>query len=368
VIIAVALNLRIGIVSIGPLLEDIRASLDMSRPLAGLVTMLPVLALAVFSVLGGRWIAAVGVRAGLLAALVVLTLAILARAVAPNAALLLAATVPIGAALAVAGAGLPFLVKERFARSTGAVTGAYVAALDIGAGVAALTAVPLGHVLGDWRLALAATAVPVALAIPVVACLRDGHRGRPARRVSPIAVDRRVVGLLAGVFAAQSICFLGLITWIAPLYEAAGWSAEAAGLAAAVVIIGSIPTAVLAPSLSDRLGSLRVLTAVALCAALGVLGLALWPTALPELWLPLVAMGTGALFPLALMLPLDVAPDAETAGRLAGMAVGIGYGLSALAPVAVGVVHDATGAYDVAFILLAACAAASVPLARLLST
>jgi len=93
VIIAVALNLRIGIVSIGPLLEDIRASLDMSRPLAGLVTMLPVLALAVFSVLGGRWIAAVIMRAGLLAALVVLTLAILARAVAPSAALLLAATV-----------------------------------------------------------------------------------------------------------------------------------------------------------------------------------------------------------------------------------------------------------------------------------
>jgi CP family cyanate transporter-like MFS transporter len=77
----------------------------------------------------------------------------------------------------------------------------------------------------------------------------------------------------------------------------------------------------------------------------------------------LFAVGSGALFPLALTLPLDVASDASQAGRLTGAAVMIGYFVSAFAPVAVGALRDLTGGFGVPFALLASSAALTAPLA-----
>jgi CP family cyanate transporter-like MFS transporter len=366
VIVAVGANLRIGLVSIAPLLEDIRSSLAMSRPVAGLVIMIPLLALAAFSVVGGRWAAGFGPRPVLLSALTVLALALVARAFAPTAALLLAATLPVGVALALAGASLPVLIKDRFPASAGAVTGAYVTALDIGAGVAALTAVPLAHALGGWRAALALTAVPAVAALPLIARLEKGTSARARREAKPLTaspISGRSLGLLAGIFAAQSFCFVGVITWVAAAYQASGWSPAAAGVASGFVLLGAVPTALAVPLLSDRVDRRRLVVPVAAATAIGVAGMAGWPTFAPFLWLTLFAVGTGALFPLALTLPLDVAPDPRQAGRLAGVALGIGYGVSAFAAVFVGALHDASGGFTLPFALLAASAALAAPLA-----
>jgi CP family cyanate transporter-like MFS transporter len=106
-----------------------------------------------------------------------------------------------------------------------------------------------------------------------------------------------------------------------------------------------------------------VVVPVALSMTIGVLGIAAWPTVLPFLWMTLFAVGSGALFPLALTLPLDVAADASQAGRLTGAALMIGYFLSAFAPVAIGALRDLTGGFGVPFALLAISAALTAPLA-----
>ncbi|MEA2442742.1 MAG: transporter, family, cyanate transporter [Thermoleophilales bacterium] len=366
-IVAVGINLRIGVSSLGPLLEDMRATLGMSRPVAGVVTMIPLFALAAFTLVGARWAAAFGPRRVMLWGLTALALSTVARAYAPTAALLLLATVPLGVAMAVTGSALPVLIKDRFAGSAGAVTGTYVTALDIGAGVCALAAVPLAEALGDWRIALALTAVPAALALPFAARL-DGTRSaslaQAAAKPTAALLRGRVVWLLAGVFGAQSICFVGILTWLPAAYEAEGWSPTDAGVAGAWVLLAAIPTAFAVPVLSDRIGDRRrMVVPVAVSTAIGVLGLAAWPTVLPFLWMTLFAVGSGALFPLALTLPLDVASDASQAGRLTGAAVMIGYFVSAFAPVAVGALRDLTGGFGVPFALLASSAALTAPLA-----
>jgi CP family cyanate transporter-like MFS transporter len=365
----VGVNLRIGISSFGPVLEDIRATLGMSRAVAGGITMIPLLALAAFSLLGGRWAARFGPRRMLLWALSVLAVALVARAYAPTTVLLLLATVPVGVALAVAGAALPVLIKDVFAKSAGAVTGAYVAALDVGAGVCALTAVPIADALGGWRVALALTAVPAVAALPFVARLAKGPSSTmdaPAGTPAPSPPGRRSLWLLGGVFGAQSVCFVGVVTWVPAAYQAAGWSAAAAGVAGAVVLLAAIPTALAVPLFSDRIDRRRLVAPVAAITALSVAGMAAYPTAAPFLWLTLFALGSGALFPLALTLPLDVAADPRQAGRLAGAALGIGYFASAFAAVAVGALRDATGGFGVPFALLAVSAALAGPFALML--
>jgi CP family cyanate transporter-like MFS transporter len=366
-IVAVGFNLRIAVSSLGPLLEDMRATLGMSRPVAGVITMIPLFALAAFTLLGARWAALYGPRKVIVYGLAVLALTTVARAYAPSTALLLLATVPLGLAMTMTGAALPVLIKDRFSTSTGAVTGVYVTALDLGAGICAVTAVPLAQALGDWRIALALTAVPALVALPFAARLERGvsvSLKQAAASPSKALFRGRPVWLLAGVFGAQSICFVGVLTWLPAAYEAVGWSATAAGVAGAWILLAGIPTAFAVPVLSDRIGDRRrMVVPVAAMTAVGVIGIAAWPTVVPFLWITLFALGAGALFPLALTLPLDVASDAREAGRLTGAALMIGYFVSAFAPVAVGALRDVTGGFGIPFALMAVAAAATAPLA-----
>ena len=80
------------------------------------------------------------------------------------------------------------------------------------------------------------------------------------------------------------------------------------------------------------------------------------------LWAPLFGLGTGALFPLLLTLPLDLADSAFEATDLTAWMLGIGYLMSAVAPVAVGALRDLTGGFDVAFAYLAVMGATSAAL------
>ena len=127
-------------------------------------------------------------------------------------------------------------------------------------GACAVTAVPLADALGDWRAALAVTAIPGLLALPFVARLPGGAPAQaPSTGMPSTSVFRgRPVWLLAGVFGAQSVAFTGVITWAPAAYEAAGWSPAAAGVAGAWVVLAAIPSALAVPVVSDRMDRRRL--------------------------------------------------------------------------------------------------------------
>jgi CP family cyanate transporter-like MFS transporter len=52
------------------------------------------------------------------------------------------------------------------------------------------------------------------------------------------------------------------------------------------------------------------------------------------------------MFPLVMTLPLDAEERPDRVGALAGMMLGFGYALSALAPLLLGAVRDATGSFE----------------------
>jgi CP family cyanate transporter-like MFS transporter len=300
----------------------------------------------------------------------------------PTAALVVAATFPIGIAIALAGLALPGVVKLHFPRRTGAAMGAYVAALSVGASLTALTMVPLATALHGWRGAFAATALPTLLSIPAWLLLPKTQvpdalavdtptgfdfEGTPSllpRPVSRLVPPRRSL-LLAAVFGLQSMCFSAVTSWIAALYHQSGWSEGAAGLTTALVSILIIPGALVIPALSDR-GSRRVwLLGCAVAMAFGLFGLAFAPKAAPLLWIVTFAIGDGALFPLTLTLPQDLAGDERTRTHLTAWMLGLGYALSAVGPLLVGGLHDLTGAFVLPMALLAGvgCLEAVVALA-----
>jgi MFS transporter, CP family, cyanate transporter len=160
---------------------------------------------------------------------------------------------------------------------------------------------------------------------------------------------------------SQSLLYYAALTWLPPLYLAAGWSAGRAGLLLGLFSLTQIVSALAVPALADRGGDHRPW--LALCvgtvtAMLAALGLA--PEAAPWLWAALLGLGVGGMFALALTLLVKLASTPAAAARLSGMALLVGYLLAATGPVLAGALYDLVGSYRVPFLVLAGIGAATL--------
>jgi CP family cyanate transporter-like MFS transporter len=363
--VAAAVNLRITIIAVGPLIETIRVDVGMSNFLAGGLTTLPFVCVGVLSFGGSRLIQRYGYRRVVAVSLALLAAGAVVRALMPTAGLILLLTLPVGVAVAALTVVLPPAVKQWFPERAGAATGAYLAASGVGAGIASFLALPLSDALGGWRWALAAAALPALAALPL------WLRAAPVERVVPGAAGESVPPrtplrtriMLAAIFTAQSVCVVGSVAWMAVRYTEAGWSPEAAGVATGVVAVLGVPTAIVVPALSDRSHRARWTAAAAAVVSVAVAGMAFSPAAPAWLWLVAFGLGNGALFPLVLALGLDAAGDPREASDLVTWTLGAGSLVAAFAPMAVGAMRDASGGLTLPFAVMAALAALSAVLA-----
>ena len=371
----VALALRPQILAIGPLLPAIRGDLGISHGVAGLLGTIPVLCMGIFAPLGAVLAASTGSR--LAAALCVLTIAGsgLLRAALPGTPALLITTVGIGVGMGVIGPILPAVVRRRAPGHPAAGTGAYVAGLIVGGTVAAAVAVQLVAGFGSWRasLAIISAAALVSLAGWWLLLPRDPGERRAVPTWPSLPWRRRLGWHLGLAFAFQSMLFYGSISWIAAVYVERGWTPVQAATLVAVLNGSGIVTGLSIPLWADRFGTRRrQLAASAVLAIAGILAITLGTTATPESAVALGAaialgVGMGAFFPLVLTLPVDVGGSASDVASLSALMLLVGYALSSISPVLLGIVRDATGNFQVSLWLLVVVAGAMLPLSLTLS-
>jgi CP family cyanate transporter-like MFS transporter len=358
-VLIAALNLRLGIASPGPVIETIRADTGMSSGLAGVLITIPFACMSAFAFAGPPLIRRSSPYWVILLALLLIGGGTLARAAAPTPLLLIAATVPIGMGISLAGVALPVVVKDRFHLQSGAVTAAYVSSFSIGVAVVAASIEPLADAVGGWREAFAITAVPALVAAAVWAvAMRSVARsparaaGNPEPAVAALAgrgrrLPDRVELTAAASFGLQSMCYAGLVGWIAALYVDAGWSERTAALATASLGLFVIPGSLLFARLSQGRDRRPWLAATIAVMAVGLLGIGLAPDAAPVLWLVAFGGGGGSALALQLALPIDLRASADGVAELTAWMLGLGYLLSAISPTAVGILRDATGGFTV---------------------
>jgi MFS transporter, CP family, cyanate transporter len=364
---ALALNLRLTMVSLPPLLPDIQRDLDLSSAAAGVLTALPVLCMAWFAPGAHQLAHRLGREATTLAAVALIAVGngIRLAGAAPGA--LYGGTFLAGVGIAACGVVLPGMVKEYFPRNAGAATGAYLVAMMLGAAVAPALAVPLAHALGSWEASLGSWALPAVVAaavwIPVTRRLNapDAERTEHAG-----GLPWRSAGawLLAAFLSVQSALGYAYLTWIAPAYQARGWSAGTAGALLATMNLAQLASALVLPPLADRSRDRRPpLIAAIACTVLGALCLFAAPNTLPWVSAAVVGLGLGGGFSLGLVLVVDYAANPAASSRLAAMTFLVCYTTGALAPVLVGALHDASGSFTGAFGVLAGMALIQLALA-----
>ena len=345
----VAFNLRPAIASVGPLVADIRAETGLSNAALGFVTTLPLLAFGGLSLLAVGVGRRLGMDRAVGLAVLLLGAGTLLRGAEPLAALY-AGTALLGVGVALGNVLLPALAKRHFPHRSGPITSLYSTMMGLGATAAAGLSVPLAAVLG-WRGALAVWVLPAVLALLV---WLPQMRATPAvavssSRVTFAALARSRLAWQVSLFMGfQSLTFFVLVAWLPDLLQSRGASEAAAGgllaLAQAVGMAGTALVPVWAGAARDQRGIIWVLV---LLEALGLAGLAVSGVALAWLWVSLLGFVLGGTFGLALTLLVLRAGDAETTGRLSGMAQSVGYLLAATGPPLFGWLHDVTDGWRV---------------------
>ncbi|MET0425654.1 MAG: MFS transporter [Actinoplanes sp.] len=357
-LLVAALNLRLAVTSVGPVLTEIREGLGMSSTAAGLLTSVPVLCFASVGLAAPRLARRFGPARVIVVGLSILSIGLAVRPFAPGTTLFLLFSVVALAGIAVVNVLLPSVVKERFPTQVGAVTGLYSVALNVGATAAAAATVPLTAALGDdWRLGLACWALVAVLAVPAWLPLARarGATGPAVETTTPVRVSRHPVAwALAVYFGMQSTSAYVIIGWLPQIYRDAGISAEQAGLLFATTSFLGVP---LGLGLSWLAGRVRSQSLIAF--GLGLFGIAgyagLWwdPAAAPWLWAILLGVVNTA-FPLVLTMIALRGSSPSTVVKLSAFAQGVGYLLAIPGPILVGALHDRTDGWRAPLALMVA--------------
>jgi MFS transporter, CP family, cyanate transporter len=378
---AAGLNLRTAITNLPPLFPDLAVRLHLSSATLSLLAATPVICFGVASAFAAWLNRRFGEEMTLLAALGVLAAGLLLRGLWPGA-LLFPGTILAASAIGILNVLLSSLVKRRWPERAGLLVGVYLTALSVGAITSSLLSVPLYHASGgSVRLALGIWAGPAALAmllwLPQLRYRAPGL-GRPAATPVPalpavatpggrIKVYRYALSWqVMGFMGLQSLLYYAALSWLPTIFQDRGASAVAAGNLLALMGAGNLVAAFFVPALAHRTPDQRMLVVPSM-AGMGIgLVLCLWaPLSLAAIWVFLLGLSQGACLALAIFFMMARAPDAGAAASLSGFAQSVGYLLASAGPLEVGLLHSATGSWDIPVVLLLILVAAGIAVGAL---
>ena len=358
--VVIAMALRPGISSIGPVLPLISRAFSLSHAVASLLTTIPTLLMGLLA-LPTPWLARrFGKTSVLLASLVLLFVSMAARTFAPNVSILLLTTAGVGAGIAISGTLFAGIIKARFPRKVAMMMSIYATALAFSSTVAAAATGPIAAFAGEngWRLGTGIWSLVALIAVFAGLSILVWERRKPAVGTAAAAsavrlpLTNRTAWLVSLFFACDNFLFFALLCWTSSIYLEQGLSAASAHLMLATYTVAFTVAIPVFGSLS-RANDRRVwLAACATLAGAGTFGLAWSPLLMPHVWIAIAAFGLGGGFTLGMTLPLDSAQSADEANTWNAFVMTVGYLFAAAGPLLVGLLRDATGAFSIPVWLL----------------
>jgi CP family cyanate transporter-like MFS transporter len=375
---AAGFNLRTAITSLPPLFPDLETRLHLSSAVLALLAATPVICFGVVSAFAAWLNRRFGEEPILLVALGVLTAGLLLRGAAPGV-LLFPGTALAASAIAILNVLLSSMVKRRWPERAGFLIGIYLTALSLGAILSSLISVPLYRSSGgSVRLALGVWAAPAALAtllwLPQLRNRRKGTAGQAAPAAAP-AADTEVtqaavpaevpsgtrIKVYRYALAWQVTAFMGLqsllyyaaLSWLPTIFQDRGTSPVGAGNLLALMGVGNLATSLVVPVIAHRTAGQRALVVPSLIGTAAGLAGSLWaPLGEAPLWVLVLGVSQGACLGLAIFFMMARAPNPGVAASLSAFSQSVGYLVASAGPLEVGLLHTATGSWDVPVALL----------------
>lgn len=356
-IVAISLNMRPAITSIGPMLETVREQLALSNAQVTMLTTVPVICMGVFASFAPILNRKLGLRRTMYFMIFLIGLMTVSRGFIPSYFVLVLTAFVVGVAIAVIGPLLSALIKQNFPERAAVVIGLYSFGMGAGASLSAgLTAV-FYEMTDSYPFSLAIWSV---LALGgLLAWFFAGKGSWTVRQIvqkkrgntlSPWKVKKAWIFLL--FFGLQSSAFFSVVTWLVPLATDAGMSLLQAGMLLSVMTVVQIVLNIVLPILMNRFSARKKW--ILFLAFTGMLSTGLlWTGSQPAMWLGAFLMGIplGGLFPVALLLPLDETESAEETNSWTAMMQTGGFIIGGLLPLLIAVVHDWTSNHHFTYVI-----------------
>jgi CP family cyanate transporter-like MFS transporter len=388
---AAGLNMRAPITSLPPLYPELSQRLHLSSAVLSLLAATPVICFG----LGAAFAASLSRRFGeervLLAALGAVAAGLLLRGLAPSV-LLFPGTILATSAIALLNVLMASMIKRRWPERAGLGIGIFLSGLSLGAILASLLSVPVYHASGDSiPLALGLWAAPAALAT-LLWLPQAGHSADDLAAVAPaqhvkeqrvkeqrvkeqrvkeqrvreqrVKVHRYPLAWQVTAFMGlQSLLYYAALSWLPTMFRDRGDSAVTAGNLLALMGVGNLATSLLIPILAQRFrvrGQRAIVVPSLIGTAAGLAG-SLWaPLGSAPAWVLVLGVSQGSCLALAIFFTMARAPDPASAASLSGLAQSVGYLVASAGPLELGLLHSATGGWDIPFALLLAIAVAEL--------
>lgn len=367
-VLAFSVNLRLGIVSLAPVLGPVSETLGISTSAAGVFTALPGFAFALMGWTAVPVAKKLGISPALLLGGVLLLAGSVLRTVTSSYWPFLICTALVVCGIAVGNVLLPAWIQAHAKRQQTLV---HMTVFTTGLGVSAMIG-PLSamwfHGAEPWRMALGVWALPAALLVVVwaVVAVRTGRdtphtsvvdATNPAEATARATLWRAPTAIaMLLFFAMQAASFYTQVGWLPKILIDHGVTGATASLA--LVVIGSMGVlgGIIMPLLINRVASITPLaTGISLFTLAGWVGLLWNASASPLLWALLLGIG-GMSFPLALALLTARTRTALVTARLSGFVQPVGYLIAGAIPLAIGLIFSATGSWVIPLCMLATMA------------
>lgn len=355
-LVLVAFNLRSSITAVGPLISTIRLETNLSNSVIGMLTTLPLLAFGVFSTVAPKISRRWGNETTVFIALIILTIGILLRSSGMVFTLFLG-TAMLGLGIAICNVLLPSIVKGRYPKKMGLLTGIYSTSMALMAALASGLSIPLAHGLNlGWESSLALWAILAGLAVVVwIPQLFS-------QKINSKAIIPKNSSIWSSKLAWQVTLFMGLqscifyciIAWIPEILVSRGIDVPTAGWLLTLTQLVGLPATLLVPILATRMSNQKIIVlSITFLYFLGFLGIYLGGSIMFIIGcMAFLGLAQGAGISLSLSLFGLRSENAHDAANLSGMAQSGGYLLAATGPLLLGLFYDLSQSWSVGFLFI----------------
>lgn len=332
-VICLALNLRPAITSVGPLLSILRNELGLSGLSSSLLTTLPVFCMGLFALLAVKLARRFTLEKSLLIAMLFVFSSLFSRFFATTSLSLILSALVAGLGIGIIGPLIAGLIKK-YDPDNPYLMSFYSVFMVIGAALAASFSIPFyNNFQSNWRLSLGTWSVLALLGVFMLIPLL--MRPLPSTRASKNLKKTTKPWTIMLFFALMAAVFYSLTAWLANFALSIGFSQKEAGLLLTFFTVIQIPISFLIPWLVNKLHQQKLFLLI--CSLMEFIGLVLLIIGFSP-WVATIFLGIGAggLFPLALLLSMNLSKNADEAVALNAFMQSGGFMFASLGPLIFG--------------------------------
>ncbi|KPE50902.1 CynX/NimT family MFS transporter [Chryseobacterium indologenes] len=347
VVILVSSNLRSPIISVAPVLSDIRDAMKLDSFQVSLLTSIPLFMFATCSVLVSRFSHQFSISRFLMYSLIILSFGLFLR-ITGSVWMLFLGSVFIGLGICIGNVVTPGYIKNNFPKQIGLMTGIFAVAMNLTAALASGFSVRIGEWTGfGWRGSLGIWLVIAGLGLFVLVLelifnKKNATQAKASLSRSDFNMFKSAQAWNISIFMGlQSLFYYCMVAWLPSFLTDYHVQGDSTGWILFVIQITMIPVTFGSPIIANKMKDQRILIVLICVLMLISTFMFAW---LQSQWIyvnaVIIGISNGLSFSLSILFFSTRTKSSANAVKISGMAQSVGYLIAAFGPPVFGKLHD----------------------------